>query len=193
MCTVSTPSRTRRKFVRSWGSSCILGVQLQSADLHNALTVREILKLYASFYPNPLTVAEAMDMVELTAKADTRFENLSGGQAQRLSVALAMVGRPQVVILDELTTGLDPRARRRIWSMIESLESQTVILVSHAMDEVERLCDRVALIEAGRVIAEGTPVELAAQAGVANLEEAFVALTGREPGAADDDDDEYDD
>ena len=130
-------------------------------------------------------------MVELTTKADTRFENLSGGQAQRLSVALAMVGRPQVIILDELTTGLDPRARRRIWSMIESLESQTVILVSHAMDEVEKLCDRVVLIDSGRVIAEGTPAELSTQAGVANLEEAFVALTGQEPGSAGDN--EYDD
>lgn len=168
----------------------ILGVQLQGANLHNALTVRELISLYASFYPAPVSVAEAMDMVELTVKADTRFENLSGGQAQRLSVALALVGRPQAVILDELTTGLDPRARRRIWSMVESLESQTVILVSHAMDEVEKLCDRVALIDAGRIIAQGTTEQLAAQAGVATLEEAFVALTGRTPGAVADDEDD---
>lgn len=171
----------------------ILGVQLQGANLHNALTVRELVELYASFYPDPLSTAEAMDMVELTAKADTCFEKLSGGQAQRLSVALALVGRPQAVILDELTTGLDPRARRRIWSMIDSMQNQTVILVSHAMDEVENLCDRVALIDAGRIIAQGTPAELATQAGASNLEDAFVALTGQEPGAIPVDEDEYDD
>ncbi|WP_272896873.1 ATP-binding cassette domain-containing protein [Nesterenkonia sp. PF2B19] len=118
-------------------------------------------------------------MVELHEKAKTRFSNLSGGQMQRLSIALALVGQPQVVILDELTTGLDPMARRRVWSTIEALEDQTVILVSHAMDEVERLCDRVALVDAGRIIAQGTPDDLKAQASAVTLEDAFVRLTGR--------------
>lgn len=158
----------------------VLGVQLQEANLHDALTVRELVDLYRSFYPNPLDPDRALTMVELQEKAKTRFSNLSGGQQQRLSIALALIGQPQVVILDELTTGLDPKARRRVWSTIESLAEQTVILISHAMDEVERLCDRVALIDAGRIIAEGTPEDLKAQAGVATVEDAFVALTGKE-------------
>ncbi|KAB1946369.1 MULTISPECIES: ABC transporter ATP-binding protein [Brevibacterium] len=157
----------------------VLGVQLQHANLHDALTARELVDLYRSFYPDPLDAHQALAMVELQEKARTRFSNLSGGQMQRLSIALALVGQPQVVILDELTTGLDPVARRRVWSTIEALQDQTVILVSHAMDEVERLCDRVALIDAGRVIAQGTPDDLKAQASAATLEDAFVKLTGR--------------
>ncbi|MGV2983776.1 ABC transporter ATP-binding protein [Microbacterium sp. AGC85] len=156
----------------------ILGVQLQHANLHDALTARELVDLYRSFYPNPLDTDEALAMVELQERAKTRFGNLSGGQMQRLSIALALVGRPQVVILDELTTGLDPMARRRVWSTIEALKDQTVILVSHAMDEVERLCDRVALIDAGRIVAQGTPEELRTQASAATLEDALVTLTG---------------
>lgn len=158
----------------------VLGVQLQDANLHDALTVRELIDLYRSFYPDPLDAETAIHMVELQEKARTRFSNLSGGQQQRLSIALALIGQPQVVILDELTTGLDPRARRRVWETIESLEDQTVILISHAMDEVERLCDRVALLDAGRIIAQGTPDDLKAQAGVPTLEDAFVQLTGKD-------------
>lgn len=157
----------------------VLGVQLQQANLHDALTARELVDLYRRFYPNPLDTDQALAMVELQEKAKTRFSNLSGGQAQRLSIALALVGRPQVVILDELTTGLDPTARRRVWATIESLTEQTVLLVSHAMDEVERLCDRVAILDAGRIIAEGTPQHVKEHAGVATLEDAFVKLTGK--------------
>ncbi|MFC9975625.1 ABC transporter ATP-binding protein [Spirillospora sp. NPDC127200] len=157
----------------------VLGVQLQEANLHDALTARELVDLYRSFYPNPLDADRALAMVELQDKAKTRFSRLSGGQKQRLSIALALIGRPQVVILDELTTGLDPKARRRVWSTIESLKDQTVILISHAMDEVERLCDRVLIIDAGRVIARGSPAELKAQASAATLEDAFVQLTGK--------------
>jgi ABC-2 type transport system ATP-binding protein len=158
----------------------ILGVQLQGAYLHGSLTARELVDLYRGFYPDPLDADEALTMVELTDKARTKFDDLSGGQMQRLSIALALIGRPQVVILDELTTGLDPRARRRVWATIESLSEQTVILISHAMDEVERLCDRVALIDAGRVLAHGTPGQLREQAGAVTLEDAFVALTGKD-------------
>ncbi|WP_120006322.1 ABC transporter ATP-binding protein [Nesterenkonia muleiensis] len=158
----------------------VLGVQLQQATLHDALTVRELVDLYRSFYPKPLDADQALTMVELQEKAKTKFSNLSGGQMQRLSIALALIGQPEVVILDELTTGLDPKARRRVWSTIESLEDQTVILISHAMDEVERLCDRVALIDAGKIIAQGTPDQLKAQAGVPTLEDAFVELTGKD-------------
>lgn len=157
----------------------VLGVQLQHANLHDVLTVRELVNLYRSFYPDPLDTQTALEMVQLSDKAKTAFSDLSGGQQQRLSIALALLGNPRVVILDELTTGLDPKARRRIWSMIESLEEQTVVLISHAMDEVERLCDRVALLDAGEVIAEGSPPELMERVGVGNLEDAFVQLTGK--------------
>jgi len=160
----------------------ILGVQLQEGYLHGSLTVRELLALYGSFYPDPRPAAELLDLVELSTKADVRFEKLSGGQQQRVSVALAMIGRPRVLILDELTTGLDPAARRRMWRTIEQLRAEgvTILLVSHAMDEVERLCDRLVLLDAGRILTSGTPAEVIAQARTRTLEDAFVALTGRE-------------
>ncbi|GAA1534979.1 ABC transporter ATP-binding protein [Microbacterium ginsengiterrae] len=157
----------------------VLGVQLQEANLHDSLTARELVNLYRSFYANPLDADSALAMVELQDKARTRFARLSGGQKQRLSIALALVGRPRVVMLDELTTGLDPTARRRVWATIESLKEQTVILISHAMDEVERLCDRIAVIDAGRVIAQGTPAQVKTQVSADTLEEAFVRLTGK--------------
>lgn len=160
----------------------VLGVQLQEAQLHDALTVAELVDLYRSFYPSPRPREELLELVELTKQRDTRFSRLSGGQAQRLSIALALAGRPRVVILDELTTGLDPRARRRMWATVEQLTEETVVLVSHAMEEVERLCGRVALIRAGRVAALGTPADLVRRAGAADLDEAFLALTGERLG-----------
>lgn len=164
----------------------VLGVQLQHAYLHGALTVAELLGLYRGFYPDPRPADELLDLVGLDEQRRVRFEKLSGGQQQRLSIALALAGRPRIVILDELTTGLDPRARRRMWSAVESLrdEGVTVVLVSHAMEEVERLCDRVALLDAGRLVAVGTPGALTAQAGADNLDDAFVALTGKQLEAA---------
>ncbi|MDS1269846.1 ABC transporter ATP-binding protein [Lipingzhangella sp. LS1_29] len=158
----------------------VLGVQLQKAQLHDTLTVVELVNLYRSFYPDPRPTDELLDLVELGSQRRTRFDKLSGGQQQRLSIALALAGRPRVVILDELTTGLDPRARRRMWTSIESLTEETVVLVSHAMDEVERLCDRVAVIDAGRVVALDTCAGIIRRAGTAGLEDAFVALTGKE-------------
>lgn len=160
----------------------VLGVQLQDAELHDALTVNELLALYRSFYPDPRPTRELLDLVELDAQRTTRFAKLSGGQQQRLSVALALVGRPRVVILDELTTGLDPAARRRMWRTIEHLKADgvTILLVSHTMEEVERLCDRIVLLDAGRVLAAGTPVEFIEGAGTTTLDEAFVQLTGHE-------------
>ncbi len=160
----------------------VLGVQLQESFLHGALRVSELLELYRSFYPNPRPAAELLDLVELQSEAGTRFENLSGGQQQRTSIALALAGRPRVLILDELTTGLDPRARRRMWATIEQLKGEgvTTVLVSHAMEEVERLCDRVAVIDAGRIVALNTPAALVAESGTSTLEDAFVAFTGKE-------------
>ncbi|GAB3838212.1 hypothetical protein GCM10029963_04060 [Micromonospora andamanensis] len=160
----------------------VLGVQLQQAYLHHALRVTELVDLYRSFYPDPRPTEELLDMVELTEQRRTSFDKLSGGQQQRLSIALAIAGRPRVVILDELTTGLDPKARRRMWHTVERLRSDgvSVLLVSHTMEEVERLCDRVAVLDAGRVIALDTPAGLVARAGTATLDDAFVALTGRQ-------------
>jgi len=164
----------------------VLGVQLQQAHLHGALRVSELVNLYRSFYPNPRSATDLLEMVGLSEQRRDTFEHLSGGQQQRLSIALALAGRPRVVILDELTTGLDPAARRRMWATIEGLKHDgvSILLVSHAMEEVERLCDRIALIDAGRIIAQDTPAGIVAQAGTDSLDEAFVALTGSELEAA---------
>lgn len=161
----------------------VLGVQLQESSLHHSLTVAELIDLYRGFYPRPRPAEELLELVELTGRRATRFERLSGGQQQRLSIALALAGRPRVVILDELTTGLDPRARRRMWTAVERLrdEGVTVLLVTHAMEEVERLCDRAVLLDGGRLVAFDTPAGLVARAGAGGLEEAFVSLSGREP------------
>ncbi|NUL45220.1 ABC transporter ATP-binding protein [Cellulosimicrobium funkei] len=160
----------------------VLGVQLQQSYLHGALTVAELVDLYRSFYPDPVPAEELIDRVGLGPQRRIRFEKLSGGQQQRVSIALALAGRPRVVILDELTTGLDPRARRRLWSLVEQMRDDgvTVLLVSHAMDEVEHLCDRLVVLDVGRVITRGTPGEITSSTGTHSLEEAFLALTGRE-------------
>jgi ABC-2 type transport system ATP-binding protein len=153
-----------------------LGIQLQSSELPDKLRVDEALELFAAFYPNPADPSELMDMLGLTEKRSTRFSNLSGGQRQRLSIALALIGRPEVAILDELTTGLDPQARRETWRLIESVRDSgvTVVLVTHFMEEAERLCDRVALLHRGRVAAVDTPAGLAAGTG-AGQRVSFVA------------------
>ena len=143
-----------------------LGVQLQSADLPDKLRVGEALRLYSSFYSQPADWGELLAVLGLTEKEKTTFAKLSGGQRQRLSIALALVGKPEVVVLDELTTGLDPQARRDTWALVEGVRARgaTVVLVTHFMEEAERLCDRVAVLDAGRVVALDTPVALAAAA-----------------------------
>ncbi len=144
----------------------VLGMQLQESELPAKLKVREALDLYASFYADPADPAALLADLGLAERAEARFEQLSGGQKQRLSVALALIGNPQVAVLDELTTGLDPQARRDTWGLVERVRDRgvTVLLVTHFMEEAERLCDRVVLIDAGRVIATGTPAEVAEQA-----------------------------
>jgi ABC-2 type transport system ATP-binding protein len=145
----------------------VLGAQLQSAELPEKIKVWEALDLYASFYPDPADWSELIERVGLGGKRGERFSELSGGQRQRLSIALALVGRPRVAVLDELTTGLDPQARRDTWQLVEQVRDSgvTIVLVTHFMEEAERLCDRVALIDAGRVVATDTPTGLIAQVG----------------------------
>jgi ABC-2 type transport system ATP-binding protein len=145
----------------------LVGVQLQESALPPRLKVGEAVRLFASFYPNPLDPDELLQSLGIKQFDDYVFKNLSGGQKQRLSIALALVGAPKVAILDELTTGLDPEARRETWSLIERMRDRgvTVILVTHFMDEAEKLCDRLALISHGKVRALDTPEAIAAQAG----------------------------
>ncbi|MFF4018406.1 ABC transporter ATP-binding protein [Streptomyces sp. NPDC001843] len=140
----------------------VLGAQLQQSELQPKLTVREALELYASFYPNPSAWAPLAERLGLTPKLTTRFAKLSGGQKQRLFIALALIGNPRIVVLDELTTGLDPRARRDTWELIEDVRAGgvTVLLVTHFMEEAQRLCDRIAVIDGGRVAALDTPAGL---------------------------------
>ena len=144
-----------------------VGVQLQESALPPRLRVGEAVRLFASFYPKPLDPGQLLESLGIEEIVNSSFKNLSGGQKQRVSIALALVGSPRLAILDELTTGLDPEARREIWSLIERMRDRgvTVILVTHFMDEAERLCDRLALIDHGTVVALDTPEAIAARAG----------------------------
>ncbi|MEV3922809.1 ABC transporter ATP-binding protein [Actinomadura coerulea] len=140
----------------------ILGVQLQESELQEKLTVREALELYSAFYPDPADWRELAERLGITGKLATRFGKLSGGQKQRLFIALSLIGRPRIVVLDELTTGLDPRARRDTWQLIEDVRGSgvTVLLVTHFMEEAQRLCDRIAVFKQGRVAALDAPAGL---------------------------------
>ncbi len=144
----------------------IVGVQLQASALPGLLKVGEILDLYRSFYRQPASVGELVRVLGLAGKLRDYYKSLSGGQQQRLSIALALIGRPKVAMLDEMTTGLDPQARRNTWDLIEGVRDggTTIVLVTHYMEEAERLCDRVALIDRGRIVAIGSPAALAEQA-----------------------------
>jgi ABC-2 type transport system ATP-binding protein len=144
-----------------------LGISLQETRLAEKLTVRETLDLFASFYRRPRSAAEVMDEMELTEKANTWVGKLSGGQKQRLAVATALVANPKILFLDEPTTGLDPQSRRQLWEIIRRFQRRggTVLLTTHYMDEAERLCDRIAIIDHGLTIASGTPAELIERLG----------------------------
>ena len=144
----------------------IVGVQLQSSAQPDKLRVGEILDMYRSFYREPADVTELTEALGLAGKRHDYYRSLSGGQKQRLSVALALIGRPRVAVLDEMTTGLDPQARRDAWELIEAMRERgvTILLVTHFMEEAERLCNRVALIDNARIVALDTPARLAAQA-----------------------------
>ncbi|AFH59739.1 ABC transporter ATP-binding protein [Paenibacillus caseinilyticus] len=139
-----------------------IGVQLQSTSLFDLLTVREMVRMYASFYPKSVPVDPLLEDMILTEKAGDRVKHLSGGQKQRLAIALALVNDPQVVFLDEPTTGLDPQARRTLWDIVLRLKERgkTVVLSTHYMDEAHVLCDRICLMDSGQVIALDTPRSL---------------------------------
>ena len=146
----------------------LVGVQLQESQLPEKMTAGEALELYAAFYAEPADWRRLAAELGFSGKLTTRYGKLSGGQKQRLSIALALIGNPAIAILDELTTGLDPQARRDTWDLVESVRDRgvTVVLVTHFMAEAERLCDRVALIDAGRVVALDTPAGLIARVSV---------------------------
>ena len=141
----------------------VLGVQLQESALPDKLYVSEALDLYSSFYRDPADWRALVKTLGLDTKTGTMFKKLSGGQKQRLSIALALVGNPKVAVLDELTTGLDPEARRNTWDLISGIRDRgvTIVLVTHFMEEAEHLCDRVALVDSGRIVALDTPAALA--------------------------------
>jgi ABC-2 type transport system ATP-binding protein len=143
-----------------------VGAQLQESMLPEKMKVWEALDLYSSFYRTPASWQQLLDDLGLAGQRNVRYGKLSGGQKQRLSIALALVGSPEVAILDELTTGLDPHARRETWDLIEQFRNRgvTVVLVTHFMEEAERLCDRVAVVDGGRVVAIDTPAGLVTRA-----------------------------
>jgi ABC-2 type transport system ATP-binding protein len=143
--------------LREW-----LGISLQETRLSEKLTVRETIDLFASFYREPRSTDEVMEELQLTEKADSWVGKLSGGQRQRLAVATALVCNPKILFLDEPTTGLDPQSRRQLWEIIRVFQRHggTVLLTTHYMDEAERLCDRLAIVDHGQVIAEGSPTDL---------------------------------
>lgn len=144
-----------------------LGAQLQESRLQDKIKVGEALELYASFYRDPADWHELLERLGLQDKVDAKYAKLSGGQKQRLAIALALIGSPEIAILDELTTGLDPQARRSTWDTIEEIRSAgvTVVLVTHFMEEAERLCDRIMVIDRGRVVALDSPSGLIRKIG----------------------------
>ncbi len=145
----------------------LIGIQLQETQFPDKITVEELLLLFRSFYGRGISMEEAIGLAQLEEKRGARVGGLSGGQKQRLAMATALVGDPELLFLDEPTTGLDPQARRHLWDLVERLKQagRTIILTTHYMDEAEQLCDRVAIMDHGRVIALGTPKELIASIG----------------------------
>ena len=158
-----------------------IGIQLQETQFPDKLTVEEVLRLFRSFYRRGITVDESIKLAQLEEKRRSRVGGLSGGQKQRLAMATALVGDPELLFLDEPTTGLDPQARRHVWDLVEELKQagRTIILTTHYMEEAERLCDRVAIMDHGKVIAMGTPKELIATVGGEDIVE--FAVSGSQP------------
>ena len=161
-----------------------VGIQLQETQFPDKLTVSETLRLFRSFYRHGISVDESIRTAQLEEKRDSRVGGLSGGQKQRLAMACALVGDPELLFLDEPTTGLDPQARRHLWDLVDELNKagRTIILTTHYMEEAERLCDRVAIMDHGRIIALGTPQQLIASVGGEHIVE--FAVTGGADGQA---------
>jgi len=171
----------------------IIGVQPQSPAFQDKTKLSELIQLFAAAYGEKVSVAEFLEDVDLLEKADSYIETLSGGQKQRFSIAAALVHNPKIFFMDEPTTGLDPQARRNLWDLVEKVRSRgiSVILTTHYMDEAEVLCDRVAVMDAGKIIALDTPQQLIKDllgkgfkkkqhVEQANLEDVFIDLTGKE-------------
>ncbi|HET7608268.1 MAG TPA: ABC transporter ATP-binding protein [Gammaproteobacteria bacterium] len=163
-----------------------LGIQLQETQLSDKLTVEETVRLFRSFFDNGPTPEHVIALVQLEEKRRSRVGTLSGGQKQRLALACALVGDPEVLFLDEPTTGLDPQARRQLWDLIEEFKraGRTIVLTTHYMDEAERLCERVAIMDHGKIIALGSPRELVASIGVEHVVEFSVDDAARLDAAA---------
>ena len=171
----------------------IIGVQLQSSGYYPGLRLYELIDLFAGLYNQDVNAMELLELVNLTDKAKNKYKELSGGQKQRFSIATTLINKPKIVFLDEPTTGLDPQARRNLWDLIKSIREKgtTVIITTHYMDEAEQLCDRVAIMDEGRIIAIDTPDQLIdnlvatgferpKQTKAANLEDVFINLTGKD-------------
>jgi ABC-2 type transport system ATP-binding protein len=160
-----------------------IGIQLQETQFPDQLTVEDTLRLFRSFYRHGIPVEQSIRTAQLEEKRNSRVGGLSGGQKQRLAMACALVGDPELLFLDEPTTGLDPQARRHLWDLVDELKQagRTIILTTHYMEEAERLCDRVAIMDHGHVIALGTPQQLIATVGGEDIVE--FAVTRSEPGS----------
>jgi ABC-2 type transport system ATP-binding protein len=161
-----------------------IGIQLQETQFPDKLTVEETLRMFRSFFKSGISVGESIRTAQLEEKRSSRVGGLSGGQKQRLAMACALVGDPELLFLDEPTTGLDPQARRHLWDLVDGLKQagRTIILTTHYMDEAERLCDRVAIMDHGKVIALGTPQQLIGTVGGEDIVE--FAVSGGDAGAA---------
>lgn len=171
----------------------IIGVQLQAAGFYPSLNLVEIIRLFAGLYNHNVDPMQLLDLVNLRDKAKNKYKELSGGQKQRFSIATTLINDPQIIFLDEPTTGLDPQARRNLWELIKQIRERgtTVVITTHYMDEAEILCDRVAIIDAGKIIAIDGPnalIDNLVSTGFmrpkpvkeANLEDVFLSLTGKE-------------
>lgn len=171
----------------------IIGVQLQAAGFYPNLNLKELIHLFAGLYNIRIDAMALLESVNLKEKAGNKFKELSGGQKQRFSVATTIINQPQIIFLDEPTTGLDPQARRNLWSLIRNLKEAgtTIVITTHYMDEAEELCDRVAIMDSGKIIATGSPEALIDEllatgfkkqrrVREATLEDVFIARTGKE-------------